>query len=313
MGIEPLVYVVPPRDDGLALRTVLRDRMGLSRTLVIKLKREARGILVNGIRMPVNAKVRAGDRVEVHLPEETAGGITPEPIPLDILYEDDHLLIVNKPAGLVVHPTRGYSSGTLANGVIHHWQRLGLAARFRPVHRLDRDTSGVLAVAKNAFVHEQLSRQLKAGRVEKTYCAFVFGRPDPPSGTVEAPIGRSGDHPQMRVVRPDGAPSVTRYETVESWGIASLLRVSPVTGRTHQIRVHMRHIGHPLLGDPLYAADRPAPAGAGIARQALHAESLGFDHPASGRRMVFRAPLPDDLIRLRSRLAAMHAERSDQS
>jgi 23S rRNA pseudouridine1911/1915/1917 synthase len=310
---NPFVHVVAPEDDGLPLRTVLRHRMGLSRTLVIRLKRKEDGILLNGVRTPVNAKVRAGDRVEVRLPEETAGAIEPEPIPIDVLYEDDDLLVVNKPAGLVVHPTRGFHGGTLANGVIHHWRQRGLSIRFRPVHRLDRDTSGVLAIAKNAFVHERLSRQLQAGRVEKTYCAFVFGRPDPPSGIVEAPIGQSADRPGMRVVRPDGAPSVTRYETVESWGAVSLLRVRPVTGRTHQIRVHMRHIGHPIVGDPLYAADRPPPPGAGIGRQALHAVSLGFEHPVTGRRVTFRAPLPADLVRLMGALAAPDNERSEPS
>jgi 23S rRNA pseudouridine1911/1915/1917 synthase len=309
MEHNPFVYVVPPKDDGILLRTVLRDRMGLSRTLVVKLKREERGILLNGDRAFVSAIVRAGDRVEVRLPEETAGDIAPESVPFDILHEDEHLLIVNKPAGIVVHPTHGHYSGTLANGVIRHWLEKGVSARFRPVHRLDQYTSGVLAIAKNAYVHQQIAGQMKKNRVEKSYVAIVHGRPDPPSGTVDAPIGRSDDEPHMRIVRPDGAPAVTRYETAETWESAALVRVQPVTGRTHQIRVHMRHIGHPIVGDPLYAAEFPVPPVIAEGRHALHAESLAFVHPATGERVCFHAPLPEDLVRLRNLLAAESVER----
>lgn len=313
MARNPFVYEVPPRDDGLLLRTVLRDRMGLSRSLVVKLKREERGILLNGARAFTSAVVRAGDRVEVNLPAETSGDIVPEPVPFGMLHEDDHLLVVNKPAGLIVHPTHGHYSGTLANGVIHHWREMGISARFRPVHRLDQFTSGVLAIAKNAFAHQQLAEQWKKNRVEKGYVAFVFGKPDPPAGTVDAPIGRSAEDPHLRAVRPDGLPSVTRYETVESWGSASLVKAYPVTGRTHQIRVHMRHIGHPLLGDPLYGADRPLPPEAPLCRQALHAETLCFEHPATRERVCFHAPLPEDMARLRNFLAAGNVGRREDA
>lgn len=309
MAPNPFLYVVPPKDSGMTVRTVLRDRMGLSRSLVVKLKREERGILLNGERVYTSAKVRAGDRVEVNLPDETSGDVLPEPIPFDILHEDDHLLVVNKPAGLIVHPTHGHYAGTLANGVVHYWQSKGIRARFRPVHRLDQFTSGVLVIAKNAFVHQQIAEQLKKNRVEKAYAAFVFGTPDPPAGTVEGPIGRSDENPHVRIVRPDGAPSVTRYETVETFGFASLLRVYPVTGRTHQIRVHMRHIGHPLLGDAMYAADRDMPPGIPLERQALHAESLCFVHPVTGERVRYQAPMPNDLQVLRNFLATMDVER----
>lgn len=306
---NPFVFVVPPKDEGISLGRVLRDRMGLSRTLVVKLKRLEQGILLNGERAFTNAVVHAGDRVEVRLPEDSPDSLLPEPIPIDILHEDDHLLVVNKPAGMVVHPTHGHYTGTLANGVAHYWREKGLSLRFRPAHRLDQFTSGVLAIAKNAYVHQQIAEQMKKNRVEKQYSAFVFGEPDPPDGHVEGPIGRSDDNPHMRIVRPDGAPSLTRYRTVENYGIAAWVCVFPETGRTHQIRVHMRHIGHPLLGDPLYAADRIPPEGVTIGRQALHAEMLALDHPVTGKRIRFEAPLPEDLVELCNLLRDSRVER----
>lgn len=310
MARNPFEYVVPAGDAGIPLRKVLRDRMGLSRTLVIRLKKAERGILLNGKPAFTNALVRPGDRVEIQLPQDPPGAIEPEPMALDIVYEDEHLLAVNKPAGLVVHPTHGHYTGTLANGVVHYWREQGLSILFRPVHRLDQDTSGVLVIAKNPYAHQQIAEQLRKNRVDKQYAAFVYGNPAPAAGQVEGPIGRSDDNPHLRVVRPDGAPSVTRYETVETFGnAAALLNVYPVTGRTHQIRVHLRHIGHPILGDPLYAADRSPLSGMAIGRQALHAASLRFTHPVSGEEVRIEAPWPQDLHDLRDRLPASNTER----
>lgn len=310
MTHNPFVYVVPAGDAGIPLRKVLRDRMGLSRTLVVRLKQAERGILLNGQRAFTSARVQLGDRVEICLPQDPPGNIVPEPIAFEILYEDEHLLAVNKPAGLIVHPTHGHYSGTLANGVVHYWQEQGLSLLFRPVHRLDQDTSGVLVIAKHAYAHQKIAEQLQKNRVDKQYVAFVYGKPEPVAGTVDGPIGRSTDNPHVRIVRPDGAPSLTRYETVETFGTAAaLLRVSPITGRTHQIRVHLRHIGHPIVGDPMYATDCPPLPGAAINRQALHASALRFAHPISGEPMQLEAPWPQDLQDLRNLLLANNVER----
>lgn len=323
--LAPLVHIVEPKDDGVMLKVILRDRMKLSRTLLAKLKMSEQGIMLNGVRVYTSASVRSGDRIEVRMKRETSDDILPEPMPLHILHEDEHLLVVNKPAGLIVHPTHGHYTGTLANGVVHHWLVKGETVRFRPIHRLDQDTSGVLAIAKNPFVHQQVSEQMKKKRVAKTYIAFVHGKVVPAQGVIDAPIDRSAENPHIRTVRPDGYPSVTRYELITDYGVASLVRIWLETGRTHQIRVHMKHIGHPLLGDALYGPDIPEGEGAdhayadpdyatlavhrAIARQALHAESLSFEHPITGLYLTFTAPWPDDLRQLCNQLEQQHVER----
>jgi 23S rRNA pseudouridine1911/1915/1917 synthase len=302
---EPIVYRVKPEDHGKALRVILRKRMGLSRRLVSRLKKTDQGILVNGRSAWTSDEVSAGDIVEVRMPAETSEHILPQPMPVSILHEDSDLLVVDKPPGLVVHPTRGHYVNTLANAVAHYWREQGKSHRFRPVHRLDQDTSGVLCVAKNPFAHWHIAGQMQRNEVDKMYLALVAGIVNEERGTVHAPIGRDPDAPHMRIVTPDGDPSVTHYETVarfEKAG-ATLLRLRLETGRTHQIRVHMKHIGHPLLGDGMYGPDeRSLEQSLGIDRQALHAEQLGFAHPRSGERVRYIAPLPGDMRRWIERL-----------
>jgi 23S rRNA pseudouridine1911/1915/1917 synthase len=300
---EPITWTVTEAEDGWELKRVLRDRLGLSRRLLNRLKRVERGITVNGVRQFADWKVRAGDVIAVRMEEEVSEDIAPEPLPLDILYEDDHLLVVNKPPGLVVHPTKGHYSGTLANGVIHYWLSKGERHRFRPVHRLDQETSGVLAVAKNPYAHQRIAEQMIAKAVDKRYAAIVHGVPDPAAGCVNAPIARDPAAPHIRIVTPDGQEAITHYETIRSYRRAAWVSLALETGRTHQIRVHMKHIGHPLIGDRMYgdpAADaRLAPV---TARQALHAEKLAFEHPVTLRPMEFTAPWPPDMRALRTRL-----------
>lgn len=308
--LPPLRYKVPASDDGMMVKTVVRRRMGISRRLLTRLKTTERGLTVNGVKVYASAVVRAGDLVEVRMVRERSDDILPEPLPLDILYEDDSLLAVNKPAGLIVHPTHGHYSGTLANAVVHHWQQKGEDVRFRPVHRLDQDTSGVIVIAKNPFVHQQIAEQMKRGAVGRRYVAFVHGEPHPAAGTVAAPIARDEANPHLRTVKEEnGYPSVTHYETVRSWGAAAQLNVRLETGRTHQIRVHMKHIGCPLIGDALYGPDDMSESRMRIhglpARQALHAEELSLTHPGSGRPLVFHAPLPEDLTRLAQQIEAI--------
>lgn len=252
-----------------------------------------------------------------------------EALPLNIVYEDGDLLVIDKPAGLVVHPGAGHASGTLVNALIAHCgdSLSGIGGVKRPgiVHRLDKDTSGLLVVAKNDKAHQGLSAQFAShgrdGRLHRSYLALVWGRPEKNSGTVAAALARSSANRQKFAVSGSSwaRPATTHYEVAQSFGTpahVSLVRLTLETGRTHQIRVHMAHIGHPLLGDPVYgqgfkASARKLPEGARqaleeLGRQALHAESLGFDHPITGKPLLFKSELPIDMQRLVAALNASH-------
>lgn len=307
---EPISYEVPPEEDGFLLKTILHHRMHLSRKLVSRLKLTDFGIMVNGARQHTTARVAGGDRVEIRMERETSADILPQPIPFDKVYEDEHLLIVNKEAGMVVHPTHGHYVHTLANAVVYDWQERGEQYRFRPVHRLDQETSGLIAIAKNPYVHQQLSEQIQAGQVEREYEAVVHGQPLHEEGTVDAPIGRCPAEPHRRIVTPDGYSAVTHYRTVQRYPEAALVRLRLETGRTHQIRVHMRHIGCPLVGDKLYGADRMSQPESGpvMERQALHACRLGFRHPVRQQWVEWEAARPADFRTLVDQLERSWSE-----
>lgn len=313
----------------MLLKTIMQKRMGISRKLISRLKLTEQGIMLNGTRVYISVKVQAGDLVEIRMEQERSDDMLPQPMELHILYEDEHLLVLNKPAGIVVHPTHGHYTDTLANGVVHYWLEQGWNYRFRAVHRLDQDTSGVLVVAKNPYVHQHVSEQMIAGTVDKRYVAFVHGKPASEAGDIEGPIDRDPIEPHRRIVTPDGYPSLTRYKVSETFKSASVVELKLETGRTHQIRVHMLSIGCPLIGDRMYrhpvynvqhanaskAAFEPAAPPTGqeaasvmgldsrIGRQALHAASLTLVHPIEGRTMVFTAPLPEDMKSLKVVLA----------
>ncbi len=303
---KPLQYIVPEIENGWVLRTILRNRMSLSKKLLSRLKWTPQGITVNGERCPVNVKLSAGDLVEVRMEEETSTDILPQHIPIDIIHEDDHLLIVNKPPHIIVHPTHGHYVNTLANAVAYYWQQTGKQHRFRPIHRLDQETSGVLAIAKNPYAHQQLSIQFQERRVKKSYIAIVHGAPYPMEGRIEGPIDRRAPGDYVRIVRPDGASAVTEYRVMDTIGAFSRVEVKPQTGRTHQIRVHMRHIGCPIVGDKLYGFDcvqveggesskEEWGTGYPIDRHALHAATLSFLHPEDSREVHYEAPMPADM------------------
>jgi 23S rRNA pseudouridine1911/1915/1917 synthase len=305
---QPLQYKVPPEEDGWLLRTILQNRLQLSRKLLSRLKLTEAGITVNGERCYITVRVKAGDLVEIRMQEEESEDILPQDIPIDILYEDDHLLIVNKPPGMIVHPTHGHYTNTLANGVVHYWRMKGQRYRFRPVHRLDQETSGVLAIAKNPYAHQSISEQMQEGTVQKLYLAAVYGTLTKDHGTIDAPIDRSEENRHIRVVTPSGYRSVTHYRVVSRYRQATLAELRLETGRTHQIRVHMQHIGHPLIGDKMYL---PVPASIetelyralpNLDRHALHAYKLGFRHPVDQRELEFVAELPEDMKRLMNEL-----------
>ncbi|WP_240421423.1 RluA family pseudouridine synthase [Paenibacillus periandrae] len=323
---EPLTYTVSVEEDGFYLKTILQNRMNVSRKLLSRLKLTEQGILLNGQREYISVRVHTGDVIEVRMEQEESEDILPQELPLDILFEDEHLLIVNKAAGMIVHPTHGHYVNTLANGVVHYWQQQGKSYRFRPIHRLDQETSGTLAVAKNPFVQQQVSEQMKANLVKKEYVALLYGVMGQDEGTVNAPIDRDPEQPHIRIVTESGYPAVTHYKVEQRFEEVTLVRLWLETGRTHQIRVHMQHLGHPLVGDKLYkrqqaeldeqiaadlvetelkdpltgaALDEPSISDKHptlvLERHALHAIKLGFNHPATKQWIEFHAPLPFDI------------------
>jgi 23S rRNA pseudouridine1911/1915/1917 synthase len=266
-------------------------------------------VTLNGRPAKPAALVSVGDVVEVDEPPLETLEARPEAIALDILHEDSDLLVINKPSGLVIHPAAGNPSGTLVNALLHHCTDLsGIGGVERPgiVHRLDKDTTGVMVVAKSDRAHLALSLAFRHRRVDKTYLAVCYGMPREREGVIEAPIGRHPRERQQMAVVPSGRNARTRYTVEEIFAGTSLVSCRPVTGRTHQIRVHLAHLGHALVGDALYAGRqwrnltdaRAAAACRDFPRQALHAWRLAFDHPVTGERVVFSAPPPADLATL---------------
>ena len=250
--------------------------------------------------------VSAGDRLAVDEPEPEPLDVVAEAIPLDIVFEDDHLLVINKPADLVIHPATGNPSGTLVNALLHHCTDLsGIGGVARPgiVHRLDKDTTGLMVVAKSDRAHQALSLAFRRRKIDKTYLAVCFGELVDDEGVIDAPIDRHPRHRQQMAVVPDGRPARTLYTVDERWAGASLVHCRLVTGRTHQIRVHMAHIGHAVVGDPLYSGRQwrnisdslVAAACRNFPRQALHAMRLGFAHPVTEEAMAFEAEPPEDI------------------
>jgi 23S rRNA pseudouridine1911/1915/1917 synthase len=271
-------------------------------------------VRVDGRPARASARVKAGQSVEVEEPPPQAAAPAPEDIPLRVVYEDRQLIVIDKPAGLVVHPGAGTARGTLVNALLHRVSDLsGVGGVLRPgiVHRLDRGTSGLLVAAKDDATHHGLSRQFAARTVEKEYLALVLGRPRRAQASIESPIGRDPVHRKRMSTRaPRGRPARTTYTVAEPLEGSALLRVRLHTGRTHQIRVHLASIGHPVAGDATYGGRRLPPSAstrlreavAALARPALHAARLAFVHPATGARVAFESPLPEDLVRLRDRL-----------
>jgi 23S rRNA pseudouridine1911/1915/1917 synthase len=306
---------VPREAEGTRLDRFLAERSGgdPSRSRFARLIADGH-VRVNGRAERPAYAVRAGDVIAVAAPPPAPSHLEPEAIPLAIVFEDEHVIVIDKPPGLVVHPGSGVRTGTLVHGLLHHTaslSRLGDPLRPGILHRLDKDTSGLVVVAKTESAHLHLARDLAARRVERAYGAVVWGRP-PREGRVEAPIGRHQRDRKRMAVRDDGRAASTTYRVVETFAFASHLDVTLGTGRTHQIRVHMKHIGHPVFGDPQYggrlgAAARFVPDAraaearallASMPRQALHARRLAFRHPVTGRDAVFESRWPSDIASL---------------
>jgi 23S rRNA pseudouridine1911/1915/1917 synthase len=270
----------------------------LSRAQVRRLIEDGR-VTVSGAVVKPAHRLRPGEEIAGSVPAPEPARVTAEELPLQILFQDPDVVVIDKPAGLVVHPAPGHSGGTLVNALLHHCRDLsGVGGELRPgiVHRLDKDTSGVLVVAKNDAAHRALAAQFKVHSVLREYLVLVRGAPRTASGTIEAAIGRHPtDRKRMSTKTRRGRPAVTHYRVEERLRGASLLRVRLGTGRTHQVRVHLSSIGLAILGDPVYGGARAEGLELGLRRQALHAALLGFAHPRSGEELRFESPLPPDL------------------
>jgi 23S rRNA pseudouridine1911/1915/1917 synthase len=304
-----LEHRVEAAEDGWQVREVLLRVHRLSRAMIRRLA-QSRGLRLNGEVPFLSSPVREGDLLRFRLSAPEPGGLRPVPMQLDVVWEDRDLLVVVKPAGLLVHPTRRSHVRTLAHGVLAHLQQRDEAARPHPVHRLDRDTSGLVLFAKHSVAHQRLDRQLRARSLRRSYLAVVQGAFAAERGEVEAPIARHPDDAHLRSsAAGEGAPARTSFRVLERFAAATLVEVELETGRTHQIRVHMAHLGFPLMGDTAYGGR----AHSALRRQALHAWRLRFDHPFSGEPVLCEAAPPPDMARLLSELRAWEKRRMGRS
>lgn len=303
-GIEAGLETVraEAEDAGTRADVFLAAKLGVSRSNMQKLLEDGRVKRGEKI-IKANYKVRAGEMFVVDIPEPEPIEAVPENIPLDIIYEDEDVVVLNKARGMVVHPAPGNYTGTLVNALLYHCSNLsGINSAIRPgiVHRLDKDTSGIMIVAKNDAAHISLSQQIQSKTAVRTYLAVVRGNIKTDSGTIETQIARDKtDRKKMAVVKEGGRDAITDYEVLERFGKYTLVRCKLRTGRTHQIRVHMEYLGYPLVGDPKYS---PMKTPFGIKGQALHSHTLEFTHPRTGERMKFEAPLPEDMHKIITRL-----------
>ena len=286
-----LYATLSEQDAGLRIKDFLRRRWGISTALLIELKRRDDGICINGARVTVNYVLQEGDRLVLNVGDDGAdSGFEDLDLPLNVLYEDSDVIVLNKPPFLAVHPSKGHVNDTLANGLSHYFHQKGETFVSRCVLRLDRNTSGAVLFAKNAYAHDRLRHGLDEGTVKKEYLALVHGEPSP-RGVIDAPIGHPDEATVRRIVTEKGKPSLTEFETVRSDGKLSLLRVVPKTGRTHQIRLHLSHAGTPIVSDFLYGNENDGI----LSRHGLHCAKITFDHPVTSKTVTVKAPLAPDM------------------
>lgn len=292
--MRTLEFTVPDSFDGKKVEEFLRSYCKISYRLLIRLKRTYMGITVNGVHRRSIDILRSGDFVELRLPEDEkpAQAVC---LPIEVLFEDEDVIVLNKPPGMPVHPSRGHECDTLANAFAWYMQEKGKVLAFRPVNRLDRDTSGIVVAAKHSYSAARL-----AGGIDNSYFAVCQGKLQG-SGTIDLPIGLKPGHGITRQVRQDGERAVTHYTVLGSAGGHTVLRLKLETGRTHQIRVHMSSQGYPLAGDDMYGGSRLL-----IGRQALHCECVSFIHPCSGQKIVVKSPLPKDMQELLEKLSFVY-------
>ena len=280
------VYTIQENDK--SVKEILLDELNFSRRFTVKLE-EHKKIFLNGKPTRLKKRVYIDDVLTVYFEDEQEDEYDPVDIPLDILYEDESMLIVNKPPFMVVHPTKSHFNDTLANGVRFYYDSKNIKSKIRLVNRLDMNTSGIVIIAKNSFIHNEISKQMKENLVDKYYYAIVEGNIIQDTGTINAPIARLNDEDIKTVVDSSGKECITHYEVIDRFGDMTLLRLKLETGRTHQIRVHLEHIRHPIIGDSLYYKDSEL-----INRQALHCSEMSFIHPITKERIKVVADLPED-------------------
>ncbi|GIW86794.1 MAG: pseudouridine synthase [Isosphaeraceae bacterium] len=329
LSATPQEFVIRTKQDGKRLDAYLAARFTDFSRAVLQKVIDAGGVSVNGeVIRRASARVRTGDLIRIHLPELHSGPPKPEEIPIRVVYEDETLVVIDKDPGIIVHPAKGNWSGTIVNALQFHFDKLStIGGEERPgvVHRLDKDTTGLLVVAKDDRAHKALALQFETRAVRKEYLALVYGQPDRDSDRIDQPIGMHPVHREKMAIRrvEDGArPAVTLYEVVERFCGFSLIRAKPETGRTHQIRVHLAHIGHPIVADKMYSGrdrltlgDLAGPDATDadrvlISRQALHAHRLSLTHPLTGQPLELEAPLPADMT---ATLAALGQHRPGRS
>lgn len=302
---DKITFRLDEAEEGMTIRQLLRDHWQISGRLLARLKKEE-GVRINGQWAPFHQKTVPGDCLELIMEEETCDFLS-QTLPFHVLYEDMDVLVVNKPPRMLTHPTTTIREGTLANGVMAYMQEKRERYKIRFVNRLDMDTSGVMIIAKNAFSHHALMLQMKADQMEKTYRVFVWGKLTSDAGTIDAPVYRQEDlpagEPPRRIVDPRGKSAVSHYQVEAIYPEASLVKVIIETGRTHQIRVHMKHVGCPVIGDDFYEPGQPDV----INRQALHAAETSFIQPRFGNRIRVIAGFPEDLKELQKMLAEQKA------
>lgn len=285
-------YKVTKEHEGLTLEEYLKTILQYSGRKIQKLTRQ-KGIFLNGKKVFLQRKIKSQDVLRVLIAQDINYGVEPEDGRVEILYEDEYMLVVNKPAYQLVHPTGQTTKGTLANYLAHHLQQQGVITTIRPIHRLDRETSGCVIFAKDDRSQFILEQQLKDRTLKRVYWALVKGTIHPSSATIDVPIGFHPTMANRRAVREKGDPAITHYRTLQNFSETSLIELQLDTGRTHQIRVHLAHIGYPLLGDGMYGIRT-----SWLSRQALHASSVSFNHLKSQQPITVQAPLPPDLIRV---------------
>lgn len=294
--------IITENEVGMRADVALAQLLEITRSNMQKLLEEGRAVRGQKV-IKSNYRVKAGEEILVNLPEPQPLDVQPEDIPLDIIYEDDDVVVVNKARGMVVHPAAGNYNGTLVNALLYHCKNLsGINGVIRPgiVHRLDKDTSGIMICAKNDSAHLSLSEQIQSKTAQRTYLAVVRGNVKNDSGIIETQIARDkNDRKKMAVVTEGGRQAITEYEVAERFGKYTVVKCRLKTGRTHQIRVHMEYLGYPLVGDPKYS---PMKTPFAINGQALHSLTLSFTHPRTGERLTFEAPLPEDMKKILTRL-----------
>ena len=283
-----LEYEIPSEYDGANITTVLKQHFKISTNLIKDLKKYKEGIQVNGEHKRVVDLAAKGDILKITIRDTASENIVPTDIPLDIVYEDEDVLVINKPSNMPTHPSMGNYENSLANGVMYYYKSKGEERVFRAVNRLDKDTSGLMAVAKNSYIHARLGEEIQKKELKRKYMCIVCGDVER-DGTVDAPIRRADGSVINRIVAPDGQRAVTHYRVVKRYGEYTLLEMELETGRTHQIRVHMAYIGHPVTGDEVYGNGSPK----WLCGQCLHAKKIGFIHPRTGEYMEFDSPLPE--------------------